>query len=128
MKLEQVPLARQIDMVFRQLNDELASLQSGIIFIHIRNNMVGKFGIRHDPIQSNGGSLARGVRGLGEAQREAFRQMAIDSLKYKRGWTHGEIEFEFALRNSTLVASVQFESNYNMANLLSHEGRAVSRL
>lgn len=128
MKLEHIPLARQLDMVFRQLNDELAGLQSGIIFIHIRNNIVGKFGIRHDPIQSKEGALSRGARGLNEAQREAFRQMAIDSLKFKRGWTHGEIEFEFALQNYTLVASVQFESNYNMANLLSHEGREVSRL
>lgn len=124
MSLEQIPLIRQLDIVFRQLNDELAQLTSGIIFVHIRNNVIGKFGIRHDPIQTKGEELRKEKKGLSEMHRRAFRQLALDSLRYKYNWTHGEIQFEFALQNNTLVASVQFESNYNMANLFnrkSHE-------
>jgi len=121
MNLEHVPLIRQLDMVFRQLNDELAHLSSGIIFIQIRNNVIGKFGIRHDPIQIRGNGFLHHSQGLSEMHRNAFRQLALESLKYKRNWTHGEIQFEFALRNNTLIASVQFESNYNMANLFTRE-------
>jgi len=123
MNIEQVPLIRQLDMVFRQLNDELAHLRSGIIFVHIRNNVIGKFGIRHDPIQvKEEGFMAHG-NGLSEMHRKAFRQLALDSLKYKNNWTHGEIQFEFALQNNTLIASVQFESNYNMANVFGRENQ-----
>ncbi|WP_200967519.1 O-methyltransferase [Insulibacter thermoxylanivorax] len=126
MNLDQVPLIRQLDLVFRQLNDELAHLSSGIIFVHIRNNVIGKFGIRHDPIQNKGDGFELNRTGLSERHRMAFRQLALESLKYKKQWTHGEIQFEFALKNNTLVASVQFESNYNMANLLSPD--SLSRL
>jgi hypothetical protein len=44
--------------------------------------------------------------------------MAIESLRLKKNWTHGEISFEFAMRKNLLSTSVQFESNYNMANLM----------
>mgnify|MGYP001037429983 FL=1 len=124
MELEHMPLVRQLDLVFRQLNDELAQLSSGLIFVHIRNNVIGKFGIRHDPIQSKGGGLKPRGQGLSEMQRMAFRQLALESLKYKTNWTHGEIQFEFALQNNMLVASVQFESNYNMAALFGRDKQA----
>lgn len=124
MNIKQVPLIRQLDMVFRELNDELAHLSSGIIFVHIRNNAIGKFGIRHDPIQVKGNGFQTDGKGLSEMHRVAFRQLALESLKYKTNWTHGEIQFEFALQNNSLIASVQFESNYNMSNLLSRGAHA----
>lgn len=43
--METMSLARQIDIVFRQISDELAFLSSGTVFIQIRNNLVGKFGV-----------------------------------------------------------------------------------
>lgn len=45
------PLARQVDFVFRQLESELTHASSGTVLIHIRNNTVGKYGIRHNPIE-----------------------------------------------------------------------------
>ncbi|CAM3774386.1 O-methyltransferase [Marinicrinis lubricantis] len=113
-----VSLARQVDLVFKQISKELVHLSSGLIFIHIRNNEIGKFGVRHDPIETINGDLNDSGKGLSAEQIRAFRNMAIESLKHKH-WTHGEIQYEFALRKNLLTTSVVFESNYNMANLLS---------
>jgi hypothetical protein len=117
MILEQLPLSRQVDMVFREIKEELALLTSGTLFVQIRNNGIGKFGIRHLPIEGKGGELQNDGKGLTESQYQSFRQMAIESLKYKKNWTHGEILFDFTLKQNLLVASIQFESNYNMASL-----------
>ena len=119
MIIEQMPLTRQLEMVFRTLKDELASLASGTIFVQIRNNLIGKFGVKHDPIAGNDGDLGRDTHGLSERHQQALRQMGLQSLQWKR-WSHGEIVFEFALKNDSLMASVQFESNYNMNNLLGY--------
>lgn len=110
-------LARQMDVVFRQLRGELSHLSSGIIFVQIRNNTVGKFGVRHHPIEAKNGEVIGNRSGLSEQQQIAFRNMAIQALQWKN-WTHGEIEFDFAIRQNLLVTSVQFESNYNMAALV----------
>lgn len=113
-----LPLARQLDLVFREVNEELASLDSGTLFIQIRNNVIGKFGVRHNPIEGRAGEIEELGNGLNEQQRYAFRKMAIKSLKHKKNWTHGEIMFDFVLKKGVLYTSVQLESNYNMANLL----------
>ncbi len=118
MILEHLPLARQIDLVFKEISEELANLSSGIVFIQIRNNHIGKFGVRHDHIPSQDGSVRKNEMGLSEIQQRAFRQMGIQSLKCKKNWTHGEILFDFAIKHGSLHTSVQFESNYNMANLM----------
>ncbi|MGG6310212.1 O-methyltransferase [Paenibacillus macerans] len=118
LKTEQISLARQVDMVFKELEEELAGLTSGTVFLQIRNNTVGKFGIRHNPIAGRNGQLAEEGRGLNADQRQSFRAMAIQALKFKRCWTHGEISYEFALRQGTVMIDAVMESNYNMANLL----------
>jgi predicted Rdx family selenoprotein len=116
---EQLSLARQLDIVFSQLSEELSQLASGIVFVHIRNNTVGKFGLRHDPIQIWEQPIpGKKRKGLNEEQQAMLRKIALQSLQLKNNWTHGEIQFEFALRNDRLIASVQFESNYNMAAVL----------
>ncbi|KEQ21857.1 hypothetical protein [Paenibacillus tyrfis] len=122
MILEQLPLARQLDLVFRELKEELAQLTSGTVFVQIRNNMVGKFGIRHFPLESKGTEIKMAERGLSDSHQLSFRQTALESLKLKR-WTHGEIQFEFAMRQDLLCTSVTFESNYNMANLVSESNK-----
>ncbi|WP_019534411.1 hypothetical protein [Paenibacillus ginsengihumi] len=112
-----LPLARQLDMVFRELKEELAHLTSGTVFVQIRNNVVGKFGIRHFPIESKGNELRKMDKGLSEVHQQSIRQTALEAVKLMR-WTHGEIQFEFAMRQNQLCTSVCFESNYNMSNLL----------
>ncbi|MEW9700634.1 O-methyltransferase [Paenibacillus sp. SI8] len=117
MILEQIPLARQIDMVFKGIKEELLQVSSGTVFIHIRNNVVGKFGIKHLPLESKAGVLpVVSGQGLTELHYQTFRQMAIESLKYKKNWTHGEMMFDFTIRQNMLSASISFESNYNMSN------------
>lgn len=117
MNLDQIPLARQIDLVFRKIKEELSHVNSGTVFVHIRNNEIGKFGIKHLPFESKDGVLpATTIKGLTELQYQSFRQMAIESLKRKKSWTHGEILFDFTIRQNLVSASIMFESNYNMAN------------
>lgn len=118
MSLDQMSLARQTDLVFRRIKDELSHVSSGTVFVHIRNNEIGKFGVRHLPFESKDGVLQEiAVKGLTELQYQAFRQIALESLKRKKSWTHGEIFFDFTIRHNMLSASITFESNYNMASL-----------
>lgn len=82
-----------------------------------RLNLIGKFGIRHLPFEGTDGEVGPKSPGLTDIQQRTLRKMALDALKYKTNWTHGEIHFDFTVRQSKLCASVQFESNYNMSNL-----------
>ncbi|WP_055105889.1 hypothetical protein [Paenibacillus ihumii] len=118
LKTDQLSLARQVDMVFKELEAELSGMTSGTVFIQIRNNAIGKFGIRHNPIAGRNGQLSEEDRGLTSQQLKSFKAMAIEALKFKRYWTHGEISYEFALRQETIIVDAILESNYNMANLM----------
>ncbi|MHA6483072.1 O-methyltransferase [Paenibacillus sp. strain BS8-2] len=120
--MEMVSLARQVDFVFRQLEGELTNAAAGTVQICIRNNAVGKFGLKHHPIESRDGKIEGGDKGLTQEQVQAFRQLAIDALKYRKEWTHGEILYDFYVKPSsnTWSASVLYESNYNMAAWNSH--------
>lgn len=118
MNLDAMPLARQVDFVFRQLEEELTHAIAGTVHIHIRNNAIGKFGLRQNPIESKNGSLESSKQGMTPTQVQAFRQLAIEALKYRRNWTHGEIMYDFSVRQSvgSWSASICYESNYNTAN------------
>jgi hypothetical protein len=118
MILESTSLARQVEFVFRQLEGELTNATAGTVLIHVRNNAVGKFGLRHHPIESKNGKFVAVDKGLTASQVQAFKQMAIEALKFRSDWTHGEILYDFSVRSNanTWSASILFESNYNMAN------------
>lgn len=118
MIIKNIPLPKQLDMVFNQIKDELSNLDAGTIVIQIRNDVIGKFGVKHNPLTSKGGQFTDASKGLSASQVQSFRKMAIESLAFKKSWTHGEISFDFAVRNGVLDVSVQFESNYNMSTLL----------
>lgn len=117
-QLDQLSLARQLDIVFRELEEELGGLTSGTVFVQIRNNIIGKFGIRHNPLAGRNGVIAPCEEGLSEAQQYSLRMMALESLKHKRHWTHGEISYEFMVRQGMVVVDAILESNYNMASLM----------
>ncbi|WFR65522.1 O-methyltransferase [Paenibacillus amylolyticus] len=118
MKIEQLSLARQLDLVFKELDHELSGLDSGVVFVQIRNNVIGKFGIRHNPITGRDGQMDVEEEGLNETQRNSFRAMALETLKFKRNWTHGEISYDFAIRQGMILVDATMESNYNMASLM----------
>lgn len=115
--MSEVSLARQVDFVFRQLEQELTGAQAGTVLIFVRNNAIGKFGIKHHPVYINGETVQRMERGLTREQVQSFRQLAIDALKLKRNWTHGEILYDFSVKSNQKgwSASVLYESNYNMS-------------
>jgi hypothetical protein len=115
--LEPLSLTRQLEMVFRELREELASLASGTIFVQIRNNLIGKFGIKHDPIKTKGDPLKDDGPGLSEQHLQALHHIGMLSLQKKK-WTHGEIQLEFAVKGNSLDTSIFSESNYNMNHLL----------
>lgn len=118
MSIQHSSLRKQIEIVFNQIKDELCQLSSGIVFMQIRNDGIGKFGVRHDHFDSMSDQSAGNSTGLSEWHWKSFKQMAMDSLKLKKNWTHGEISYEFAMKRGILCTSVQMESNYNMANLI----------
>ncbi len=113
---QHAPLSQQLELVFRALKDELASLASGTVFLQIRNNLIGKFGVKHDLIPSSNGALPGMNRGLQEHHQEALRRAGLQSLTRKK-WTHGEVSLAFQLKDDALMANIQMESNYNMSNL-----------
>lgn len=118
MSLEQMSLKRQMEMIFQTLSEELRHLSSGTVFVQIRADVIGKFGIRHYPMELKGATVIRQEAYMTDNHLQAFTDLAVASLDYKNGWTHGEIFFEFAMRKDILCASVQFESHYNMANVM----------
>ncbi|WP_339185784.1 O-methyltransferase [Paenibacillus sp. FSL R5-0490] len=118
MKIDELSLARQLDLVFKELDHELSGLDSGVVFVQIRNNVIGKFGIRHNPIAGRDGQMDMEEGGLNETQRTSFRAMALETLKFKRNWTHGEISYDFTVRQGMMLVDATMESNYNMASLM----------
>ncbi len=117
-RIDQLSLPRQMDMVFKEVEQELAGLTAGTLFVQIRNNAVGKFGIRHNPIAGRNGQFTFSEEGLSAVHQLSFRNMAIESLKYKHHWTHGEITYDFMIRQGIIMVDAVLESNYNMANLM----------
>lgn len=114
--MDQYSLARQVNLALEKLEPELKGLAAGTIVLQIRDDQVGRFGIRHLPLDC--GSQPTNTKGLTETQAKQLRVMAVEALRHKRTWTHGEISYDFALRQNQIEVSVQFESNYNMANIL----------
>lgn len=124
-KNDLLSLSRQMDIVFKELENELAHLDSGMVFVQIRNNMIGKFGIKHNPISGRNGEWNGPEDGLTAMQIKSFRQMAIESLKFKNHWTHGELSYEFAVSKGLIMVDTVMESNYNMANHMIRYSRAT---
>ncbi|MFC4597074.1 O-methyltransferase [Cohnella hongkongensis] len=111
-----ISLARQIDLALEKLGGELKGMTAGTIVLQIREDSVGRFGIRHLPVDC--GDQAPAAPGLTADQVLELRHLAVEALKRKNGWTHGEISYDFLLKQGRVLVSVQFESNYNMANLM----------
>ncbi|MFC5469956.1 O-methyltransferase [Cohnella suwonensis] len=112
----QISLARQVDVALEKMGAELQGMTAGTIVLQIREDMVGKFGIRHLPVDC--GASAQENSCMTPSHVLSLRKMAVEALKHKKIWTHGEISYDFALKNGKVFLSVQFESNYNMANMM----------
>lgn len=115
MKIRKVSLEKQLEIVFQKLSDELSHATSGIIFLQIRDDNIGKFGIKHEPIDLELNRNFSKNKGLSFMQQELFLKLAIEALDLKH-WTYGEIQLEFAVRKDRISIAVSFESNYNMSN------------
>lgn len=113
---QQIPLARQVDVALEKLGGELKGMSAGTIVLQIRDDAVGRFGIRHLPVDCV--DKEQGSKGLSTEQVLELRKLAVQALRHKSGWTHGEISYDFVLKQGRVFVSVQFESNYNMANVM----------
>ncbi|QJD88145.1 O-methyltransferase [Cohnella herbarum] len=113
---QQIPLGRQVDVALEKLGGELKGMSAGTIVLQIRDDAVGRFGIRHLPVDCQ--DKEQGSKGLSTEQVLELRRLAVQALRHKSGWTHGEISYDFVLKQGRVFVSVQFESNYNMANVL----------
>ncbi|TVX98718.1 O-methyltransferase [Cohnella terricola] len=116
MTSSQFPLVRQVDVALEKLGGELKGMTAGTIVLQIRDDSVGRFGIRHLPVDC--GIREQRATGMNASQVDTLRRLAVEALRHKNGWTHGEISYDFVLKNGEVSLSVQFESNYNMANLM----------
>lgn len=116
--MQSLSLTAQMNLVFSEIENELAHMDCGTLIIQIRDDTIGKFGLRHDSLQGKGEEIEGQISGMNERQRREFRKMAIRSLQYKKNWTHGEMIFDFRIKDGVLYTNVQFESNYNLAKLL----------
>lgn len=118
----EVPLARQVDMAFQQMEGELKGMTAGTIVLQVRNDTVGKFGIRHLPVDlaERRATGDKKPEGLNSEMIGDLRKAAVDAIKRKVSWTHGEVTYDFVVKQGKLYLSVTFESNYNMANVLFH--------
>jgi hypothetical protein len=116
MSKERSKLERQVELVFAQLSMELKYATSGTIVLQVRDDSIGKFGIRHEPIALDTDRKFKRARGLNAQQQEMFLRLALESLSLKH-WTYGEIQLDFAIRQDRISISVTFESNYNMSNV-----------
>ncbi|XID95822.1 O-methyltransferase [Paenibacillaceae bacterium WGS1546] len=116
MSTEHFSLTRQVDVALEKLAGELIGMTAGTIVLQIRDDSVGRFGIRHLPMDCD--NREHSSRGMNESQVLALRKLAVEALRRKKGWTHGEISYDFVLKQDKVYVSVQFESNYNMANVL----------
>ncbi|MDG0814499.1 O-methyltransferase [Cohnella rhizosphaerae] len=118
----EVPLARQVDMAFRQMEGELKGMTAGTIVLQVRNDTVGKFGIRHLPVDLAERRTTGDAKpdGLTDALIGELRKAAVEAIQRKTSWTHGEVTYDFGIKHGKLYLSVTVESNYNMANVLFH--------
>lgn len=112
----QMTLERQLETAFKQLQQELSQMVSGTIIVQIRDNNVGRFGIRTIPLEETNDQVELKKQGLSEYQQRSLLLQAIEALKHMKNWSHGEICFNFLLQNNNLHVNVQFESKYNMSN------------
>jgi predicted DNA binding CopG/RHH family protein len=125
--VDQLYLERQLEIVFVELQEELSKLGFGTIFVQIRNNRIGKFGIRPLPSEETYDKIEVKMEGLTKSQQRSLLKHAIETLKHKTNWANGEILFNFALHYNELRASIQFELNYNTSKQLNsgrHLGKA----
>jgi len=118
MKSISLSLARQFSLVFEQLEAELIGLTGGTIIVCLRNDIIGKFGVKHDALESCNGQLKPLRPGLTREHVAMLLQIAVSVLKYKKNWTHGEVVFDFSVKRGELHVSTWFESNYNMIHIL----------
>ncbi|MDF2923215.1 MAG: O-methyltransferase [Paenibacillaceae bacterium] len=110
MVLKSIPLPVQVDMIFEDLTEELCGLTAGTVFLHIRDAVVGTYGVRHRlehriPQASDGG-FSKPV--VSPKQVKLFREMAMDIVSRKSEWNRGTISYKFAVKQGALQVSADF--------------------
>lgn len=108
--LRSIPLPVQVNMIFQDLKDELCGLSEGTVFLHIRNEQVATYGVRHRlesrHERSSDGTYAAG--GVSEDQLKLFREMATELVSRKINWKRGTVSYKFTVKHGALQVSANF--------------------
>jgi hypothetical protein len=108
--LKSIPLPVQVNMIFQDLKEELCGLSAGTVFLHIRNEQVATYGVRHRlenrHERRNDGSYSR--TGVSEDHVHLFREMAAELVGRKNNWKRGTVSYKFAIKQGALHVSANF--------------------
>lgn len=108
--LKSIPLPVQVDMVLEDLTDELCGLTAGTVFLHIQNNKVFTYGVRHR-LENRLEQGKDGKYGRPAVSRDhilLFREMAADIASRKSNWDRGTVSYKFSVKQGTLQVSADF--------------------
>lgn len=108
--LRSIPLPVQVNMIFQDLKEELCGLSEGTVFLHIRNEQVATYGVRHR-IENrlercSDGTFAK--TGVSEDHVQLFREMAAELVSRKNNWKRGTVSYKFAIKQGALHVSANF--------------------
>lgn len=108
--LRRIPLPVQVDMIFQDLGKELCGLTAGAVFLHVQDNMVTTYGVRHkleNRLERN--AEGRFVRpAVSPDHIEMFREMAADMARRQGNWSRGTLSYKFSIRRGVLHISADF--------------------
>lgn len=105
-----IPLTAQVEMIFRELEDELSRLTSGTVFVCIDDCTISTFGVRHRMDSRQLGNRLH-TNGMNPVQLEWFRVMAMDWIIRNRQCRKGTLSFTFWMEGRTLLSTAHYEEN-----------------
>ncbi|WP_438444666.1 hypothetical protein [Gorillibacterium sp. sgz5001074] len=110
--LRSMSLPLQVDMLLRDLQEELCGLTSGTVFVHIMNGWVVNYGVRHrleNRITPNpDGSYP--IDCVSIVQVGFFRELASDLIGQKEQWNRGTVSYKFQMKSGCLQVSASYNS------------------
>lgn len=108
--LRSLSLPLQVDLLLQELKDELCGLSAGTVFMHIMNERIANYGIRHrleNRVEANAdGTYPRAI--ITEEQVKMFREMASDLIRQKQHWKRGTVSYKFAMVKAYLQVSASY--------------------
>lgn len=108
--LTSIPLSVQVDMILDDLKEELCGLTAGAVFLHIDNERVATYGIRHRLEHRLGkerdGQMPK--QAVSEKHLVLLKEMAAELVGRRARWGSGTVTYRFSIRQGALHLSSDF--------------------